>query len=188
MLARSHALNRWRQKSQGRVHSWLISHRNDVFSAQRLHGCRMPQARVFLRLEISCTTAEFGQKLLVGLMETDNLKFATGSAGIAVCIDPETGAVEDLHNGSGVIGYVKSAPMQPERDVRLALEAWFYGQVLISRVWVGEESVLHPALLLDPGGELAAIAGGEITDGPTPRFNSTELTLLPIGTAMPIHG
>jgi hypothetical protein len=188
MLARSHALNRWQQQSQPGARSLLLSHGNDVYSVQRLHGCRMPQARVFLRLEICCQTAEFGQKLVLGLLETENLKFATGSAGIAICIDPETGAVEDLHNGSGVIGYVTSAPMQPESEVRLALEAWFYGQVLISRVWVGEQTVLHPALLLDPGQNLFAIAGGEITDGPAPRFQSTELTLLPIGTSMPMHG
>lgn len=167
--------------------SLVLSYGTDLFAAQRIHQCQVPQTPTFLRLQMICTTAEFGQKLMLGLLETDGLAIGENS-GIAVSIDPETGSVEDLRNDSGVIGYLPAVPMGPNVEVGLALEAWFYGSVVIPRLWVGEESILHPALLFDSGPRLTAIAGGELTDGVLPHFDPTELQLQSLDAPMPMHG
>jgi hypothetical protein len=168
--------------------SLLLFHGNVLFAAERLHDCRMPSGAAILRLEVRCVTVEYGQKLFFGLLEVDGLSMKAGSAGLAVSVDPETGTVEDLHNDSGVIGYVASAPMQPGTEVRLAMSAWFYGRVVIPQLWVGAENVLHPALLMETDGRLSALAGGEITSGNSPRFDHAELTIETVGRSMPMHG
>lgn len=179
--------SRWERLRQP-AQSFLLAHHEDLFLARRLHECGMPGGANRLVMEVRCVTAEPGQKLMIGVLETENLALTPGCAGVAVAIDPETGAIEDLHNNEGIIGYVTSAPMEAGVAVRLMIEAIFYDRVVIPRIWVGGECVLHPAFLIDPGRRLTGLAGGDVTNGAAPLFEGSSMRLEPVDGPLPMHG
>ena len=188
MVDRTLAQARWQSKAGANSRTLLFSHGTDLFAARRLHECALPLEPSHLKLETVGMTADFGQKIFIGLVEVDHTTGLPGKRGIGLSIDPETGMVEDLHNGTGVIGYVTTLPQEPSCRVELVLEAWIYGRTVIPRLWVGQESVVHPALLLEAGLPMTALAGGEINNGTLPRFDQSHLTLLPLKANMMAHG
>jgi hypothetical protein len=187
-VARTLPQVRWQTRSRIASRSILFSQQGDLFAAYRLHEFQVPAEAVHLRLSARGVTTDFGQKLFLGLLETDPVFGTCGGRGLGVSIDPETGIVEDIHNGAGVLGYLSGAPQEPNREISLVLEAWIYGRTFIPRIWLGQETLHHPAMLLDPARTLAALAGGEINHGALPRFDHTELTLRPLGDVMVANG
>jgi hypothetical protein len=187
-VARTLSQARWQTRSRLSGQSVLFSQQGELFAAYRLHEFQSPVGAVHMRLSIRGVSTDFGQKLFIGLLESDPVLGTCGGRGLGVSIDPETGIVEDVHNGGGVLGYLVGAPQEPAREISLVLEAWLYGRVVIPRIWLGAESLVHPAMLLDPGRTLAALAGGEINHGALPRFDHTELTLRPLDQMMVAHG
>ena len=187
-IARTLSAARW-QSGFGRPgNTVLFSHEGELFAANHLHEFQVPQGPVHLRLLIQGTTTEYGQKLFVGLLEHNPKTGACGGRGFGISLDPETGRVEDLHNGGGVVGYAGSVPQDPGRPVSLVLETWLYGRTCIPRLTINRETLALPAVLLEPGFTMAALTGGEISRGSLPRVDHTELSLLPLTTAMIAHG
>jgi hypothetical protein len=138
-----------------------------------------------VRFETVALTANYGQRLFIALLEQETLAMLPGSPGVGVAIDPETGAVEDLVNGGGVIGYVTTAPQDPAQRVKIVVEAQIYGKVMIPRLWVGSESVIHPAILLECGPQLAAFGGSEIMNGNAAEYEDVQMVVTPVAAGAP---
>ncbi len=164
--------------------SLLYSHDRDLYSVQRLPVDPALADHCHLVLTVECQTVEYGQKLFIGLLEEGHHSFGPESHGLGVSIDPETGAVEDLVNGAGVIGYVESFPFEPGARVTLGFEIYVYGRTVIPRLRVGEEVLVHPALLIDPGIHLSALAGGDITNGNGLAFENACFVATPLAGAV----
>lgn len=166
----------------------LFSRHGTIFAACRAHACQLPAVTTHLEFHAQGQTTEYGQRLFVGLMTLDPLTNHVTGPGLGVSIDPETGAVEDLLDDNGVVGYLYGAPQENSAEISLGLEAWIYGRTFIPRLRLGSEVLVLPALLVEPRQTMIMLMGGELGAGAMPRIDYSELTLRPLHNETMAHG
>jgi hypothetical protein len=161
------------------MNSMIFCHEGDLFAVKPLARHGVDGGSLFVRFEAEVQTSELGQRLFLALLEQETLSMAPGSPGAGITIDPETGSVEDVINGSGVIGYVTTAPFPAHERQTIVIEAHIYDKVMIPRFWVGSESVLHPAILIEQSSQISAFGGSEIMNGSAAIYYPRHIAVVP---------
>jgi hypothetical protein len=170
------------------MNSIIFCHEGDLFAVKPLSRQAAFGESYLVRLQTTIKSEDFGQRLFLGLLEQESLTVIdSGSPGVGLSLDPETGAVEDLINDSGVIGYLSTLPQEPNQEIIVTLEAHVYGRVMIPKLMVGQDVVLHPAILLNNGPEWSAFGGSEIMNGTAAEFSQSTLQLVRVRRQLPTH-
>lgn len=183
-LAEAH----WQAVPNAPSQARLFSRQGAIFAVSRVHECQLPLVTTHLEFHAQGRTTEYGQRLFVGLMTLEPLTNHVTGPGLGVSIDPETGAVEDLLDDNGVVGYMQCAPQENDAEIALGLEAWIYGSTFIPRLRMGSETLVLPALLVEPRQTMVMLIGGELGTGALPRIDYSELTLRPLSNETMAHG
>ncbi|CAN5392863.1 hypothetical protein BH23VER1_BH23VER1_07390 [soil metagenome] len=129
-----------------------------------------------VRFEVTCRFLTGGQKLFIGLLDAEVALHAEKGHGFGVTIDTEDGTVEDMVNDLGVIDYV-ATPLRPEEPVHLAVEMEKQNRVIIPKIIVNGEALLHPALYLEGAGTIGAFVGTTVLWGGSATFDETSMTV-----------
>jgi hypothetical protein len=176
------------RRSARRVHptkSMIYSAENNLYAVNRVDSALLPNHRSTMIFDCDLHQGMRRQKVFVGLMETDSLAIASRSPGIGISMDLQTGLVTDVVNGQGILGYLEDAPVEFEGPLHLRVEVDIIGRVLLPRILVGDDVILHPALYLDVLEGLSALVGTSLHPPCDARFeNATLRTRAPDGGAV----
>ena len=169
--------DRWKENRAKSSKAMIYSAENNLYAVRRVDTTAVPDHRTTLVFEGDLHHGERSQKLFIGLMETDSLGVASRSPGIGVAIDLGTGLVTDLVNDQGVLGYLENPPGESEGPLHVRVEVETIGRVLLPRILVGDDVILHPALYLDAQEGLSALVGTSVHPPGDARFENAVLRI-----------
>lgn len=172
---RQFLLDHWSAKRANRSQNMIYSAENQLFAVRRVDTAPMPDRRTTLVFECELHHGVRDQKVFLGLMETDSVGISANSPGIGVAVDLQSGLVTDVVNDQGVIGYLENPPGDAGVPVAVRLEVELIGHVVLPRIIVGGDVILHPALYLDAQGGLSALLGTSVYPFGDARFEKARL-------------
>jgi len=172
---RQFLLDHWSAKRANRTQSMIYSAENNLFAVRRVDTAAVTEQRTTLIFECDLHQGVRDQKVFLGLMETENLGIGSNSPGIGVAVDLQTGLVTDVVNDQGVIGYLENPPGDAGEPVHVRMEVELIGRVVLPRIQVGDDEILHPALYLDTHGGLSALVGTSVYPLGDARFENARL-------------
>lgn len=123
-----------------------------------------------LKYSVQITPQSLTNRVVVALLDQRQQR------GMAVAIYPATGEVCDVTNGGGVIGYLKDAPLNPQRPINCELNIFRFGKNFVCNAVIGGETFLYPAFSYSENAPMAAMVGKEIHNGDS-QFNWNHLTI-----------
>ena len=153
----------------------IYSAENSLYAVRQVDTAAMPDHRSTLVFECDLLHGERDQKVFLGLMEPEALGSGARCPGIGVAVDMRTGLVTDVVNDQGVLGYLETAPVETDGPLHVRIEVEMIGRVLLPRIFVGADVILHPSLYLDSGGTLSAMVGTSVHPLGDARFENTRL-------------
>ena len=152
--------------------SLLYSGDNELFSVGRLGQIEIPNHEGILNYSTECTCPGACRKIFLGLTVPRE------SSGIAIAIDTDTGAVIDLINDLGIIGFFDNVPMSATETLKIGLEVDLLGSVTIPTIVVNEERMLHPALNLSHANMVLGLGGVALKNAsPHTSFRNAKLAM-----------
>ena len=172
---RQFLLDRWAEKRAQPSKAMIYSAEENLYAVRRVDTTAVPENRTTLVFEGDLHHGQRSQKLFLGLMETDSVGITSRSPGIGVAIDLQTGLVTDLVNDQGVLGYLENPPSESEGPLHVRVEVETIGRVLLPRIIVGDDVILHPALYLDAQEGLSALVGTSVHPPGDARFENAVL-------------
>ncbi len=172
---RQFLLDQWSAKRRYRSKSMIYSAENQLFAVRRVDTAPLPEKRTTLVFECELHHGVRDQKVFLGLMETEQVGVSSNSPGIGIAVDLQSGLVTDVVNDQGVIGYLENPPGDAGAPVPVRLEVELIGHVVLPRIFVGEDVIVHPALYLDGEGGLSALLGTSVYPFGDARFENARL-------------
>lgn len=142
-----------------------------AYGITRLDGVRVTECHAEVRFTVELRWDQPGQSLLCGLISSDHTK------GVAVVLEPASGAVVDALNGAGPLGYLLGGPALPGRPVRIEVRLQRFGKNCICSVIAGAGLVNCPAFLSAGEEVFHAVVGSDVGSGSSVRFRHAVLTL-----------
>jgi hypothetical protein len=164
-----------RRATSSKAKSMIYSAENNLYAVRRVDSAALPDQRSTIVFECDLHQGVRSQKVFLGLMETDSIGIVSRSPGIGIAIDLQTGLVTDVVNNQGVIGYLEEAPTEAGGPLHVRIEVELIGRVLLPRILVGNDVILHPALYLDAQEGLSALVGTSVHPPGDARFENTLL-------------
>lgn len=143
-----------------------------AYGIATLDAFRLPEGQAEVRFSVELRWDQKGQSLLCGLVTPDHAR------GVAVVLDPSSGAVVDALNGAGPLGYLLSGPIVPGRPVRVEIRLQRFGRNCICSVSAGAGVVGYPAFLLSGEEAFHAVVGGDVECSSSVHFRNAILTVL----------
>lgn len=162
LYTRQFLLERWKARRTNPFRSMIYSAANNLYAVHRVDTATLPVERSTMIFECDLYQGVRSQKVFLGLMETEAVGIASRSPGIGISIDLQTGLVTDLVNDQGILGYLEEAPNDAEGVLHVRIEVDMAGHVVLPRIMVGDDVILHPALYLDAQGQLSALVGNSV--------------------------
>lgn len=162
LYTRQYLLGRWAAKRANRSDNMIYSAENNLYAVNRVDTAAVPEQRTTLVFECDLNHGVRDQKVFLGLMGTENLGIGANSPGIGVAVDLQSGLVTDVVNDQGVLGYLENPPGDAGEPVHVKVEVELIGRVVLPRIVVGADVILHPALFLDMHGGLSALLGTSV--------------------------
>jgi hypothetical protein len=147
----------------------------NVFTVSKVDSAAPPNYKGDVRFEVDVTLGAEGQLIFVGLLETAALSIRENSPGIGISLDPCTGAITDVVNDQGIIGYLEDEDLHPGRQLTVAIEIEVLNEVCIPRITISGEQFLHPALLMGHPGQLTALVGSAVMGSSRALFGRSQL-------------
>ena len=172
---RQFLMDRWTEKRSNPSKSMIYSAENNLYNVRRVDTAAMPRDRSTLVFECDLHHGERSQKVFLGLMETESVGISSRSPGIGIAVDLQTGLITDVVNDQGVLGYLENAPTETDGPVHVCIEVEMIGRVVLPKITVGDDVILHPALYLDAQEGLSALVGTSMTPLGDARFENTVL-------------
>ncbi len=172
---RQFLLDRWNEKRATHPKSMIYSAENNLYNVRRVDTAAVPHERSTLVFECDLHQGVRSQKVFLGLMETDSVGIAARSPGIGIAVDLQTGLITDVVNDQGVLGYLENAPAETEGPLHVTIEVEMIGRVVLPKIIVGGDVILHPALYLDAQDGLSALVGTSVHPPGDTRFENTVL-------------
>ena len=74
-----------------------------------------------------------------------------------------------------MLGNLENAPHETDGPVHVCIEVEMIGRVVLPKITVGDDVILHPALYLDAQEGLSALVGTSMTPLGDARFENTVL-------------
>ena len=175
LFTRKYLLDRWAERRANTSKAMIYSAENNLYVVRRVDTAAVPASRSTMVFECDLHPGVRSQKVFLGLMETDSAGIVPHSPGIGVAVDMLTGLVTDLVNDQGVVGYLENPPGDAEGPVHVRIEVEMIGRVVLPRIIVGDEVMLHPALYLDAREGLSALVGTSVHPAGDARFDNERL-------------
>ena len=175
LYTRTYLLDRWAARRANQTQAMIYSAENNLYDVRRVDTTALPASRSTVIFECDLLPGVRSQKVFLGLMETDSAGIVPHSPGIGVSVDMLTGLVTDLVNDQGVLGYLENPPGDAEGAVPVRIEVEMIGRVVLPRITVGRDVILHPALYLDAQEGLSALVGTSVHPYGDARFANERL-------------
>ncbi len=147
----------------------------NIFTVSKVDSAEPPSNKGDVRFQVEVTLGSEGQHIFVGLLETSALSIRDNSPGIGISLDPCTGAIMDVVNDQGIIGYLEDEDLHPGRQLQIEIEIEVLNEVCIPRLTISGEKFLHPALLLGHPSSLTALVGCAVTGTERAVFGRSQL-------------
>jgi hypothetical protein len=147
----------------------------NVFTVSKVDSTAPPSHKGDVRFEVEVTLGAEGQQIFVGLLETSALAIRDNSPGIGISLDPCTGAITDVVNDQGIIGYLEDEELHPGRQLTVEIEVEVLNEVCIPRITISGEQFLHPALLMGHPSKLTALVGSAVLGTSRALFGRSQL-------------
>ena len=147
----------------------------NIFTVSRVDSTEPPSYKGDVRFQVDVTLGAEGQQIFVGLLETSSLSVRDNSPGIGISLDPCTGAITDVVNDQGIIGYLEDEDLHPGRQLSVEIEVEVLNEVCIPRITISGETFLHPALLLGHPSKLTALVGSAVMGNERAMFGRSQL-------------
>lgn len=149
------------------------SHLPDAYGINIVDAARVMEFNAEIGFQVELRHDQIRQSLLCGLVNPEFTK------GIAIAIDPGSGAIVDALNGAGPLGYLTCTPLLPQRPIRCELRIQKFGKNHICSVFVEGESIMYPAFVT--GSELVfnAIVGSDVPGGSSVSYRNPLLNVGP---------
>jgi len=135
-----------------------------AYGIELIDAVRMGQFHSEVVFQVELRRDHLLQSLLCGLLNPSY------TAGIGVAIDPVTGAVMDLVNEAGVIGYMSRSCLSTDEPFSVKLRLQRFGRNLISTVEIDDDSFMIPAFLGGHQEIFQAMVGSNIESGATVSY------------------
>ncbi|MFT5465794.1 MAG: hypothetical protein ACI8UO_000890 [Verrucomicrobiales bacterium] len=143
----------------------------EAFGITIVDASRVTEFNSEVSFDVELRHDQIRQQLLCGLVSPDYTK------GLAIAIDPSTGAVIDALNGAGTLGYLNSAPLLPHRPLTCQLRIQKFGKNHICSVSIKGESIMYPAFLSDKRLSFNAIVGSDVPSGSKTAYRNPSLSM-----------
>lgn len=143
----------------------------EAFGITIVDATRVTEFNSEVVFDVELRHDQIRQQLLCGLVSPDYTK------GLAIAIDPGSGAVIDALNGAGALGYLNSAPLLPHRPLECRLRIQKFGKNHICSVAIQGESIMYPAFLSDRCLAYNAIVGSDVPSGSKTAYRNPSLSL-----------
>ncbi len=131
----------------------------EAFGINIVDAARVTDFNLEIDFKVELRHDQLRQSLLCGLVNPDFTK------GIAISIDPGSGAIVDALNGAGALGYLTMTPILPSRPIHCELRIQKFGKNHICTVFVEGESVMYPAFVSGKDLVFNAIVGSDVPSG-----------------------
>ncbi len=171
---RQFLMDRWKEKKELSARAMIYSTDNQLFSVDRVDSTALPTGWATIAFECDLHQGAESHKVFLGLMETESAG-VTRSPGIGVSVDLQTGLVVDVVNDMGVLGYLEDAPTEADGPLHVKVEVETIGHVMIPRIIIGNDVILHPALYLEAHERLSALVGTSLNPLGDTRFENKVL-------------
>lgn len=142
----------------------------EQFSVQAVDEVRFSGTNEEIKYSVEITAQSITNRVVVALMDQTQQK------GMAIAIYPATGEVCDVTNGGGVIGYLKDAPLSPNKAISCELSIYRFGKNFVCNAVIDGETFLYPAFSCDGNAPMAALVGKECHNGDS-RLNWNRLNI-----------
>jgi hypothetical protein len=146
-----------------------------VYTVSKVDSAKPPTTRGNVCFDVDVTLGAEGQRIFIGLLETAALGLRQNSPGIGISIDPTTGAIVDVVNDQGVIGFLEEEELHPGRTLPVRVEVEILNQVCLPKLTICGESFLHPALFLGSPSRFSALVGSAVVPQGRARFEGGAL-------------
>lgn len=143
----------------------------EAFGITIVDAARAAEFNAEICFDVELRHEQLRQQLLCGLVSPNYTK------GMAIAIDPATGAIVDALNGAGVLGYLNSAPLLPHHPLRVQLRIQKFGKNHICSVSIQGESIMYPAYLSDTTLAYNAIVGSDVPSGSKVAYRNPALSV-----------
>lgn len=154
-------------KTANSIHRFLP----DAYGINILEEARVAAFTAEIDFQVELRQDQPRQSLLCGLV---NPEF---SKGIAIAIDPGSGAIIDALNGMGPLGYLTATPILPTRPLRCELRIQKFGKNHICTVFVEGESIMYPAFVSGTDLVFNAVVGSDVPSGTTASYREPVLSV-----------
>lgn len=142
-----------------------------AYGIATLDAVRLSECQANLRFTVELRWDQPGQTLLCGLITPDHTR------GVAVVLDPASGAIIDALNGAGPLGFLLGAPLLPGKPVRVEIRLLRFGKNCICSVAAGAGVVSYPAFLSTGEEVFHAVAGSDVGSGSSVHFRNAVLSV-----------
>ncbi len=143
----------------------------DAYGINLVDSARVNEFNAEIDFKVELRHDQLRQSLLCGLMNPDFTK------GIAIAIDPSSGAIIDALNGAGALGYLTCTPMLPGSPIRCELRIQKFGKNHICSVFVENESIMYPAFVSGTDLNFNAVVGSDVSSGSTVSYRDPVLNV-----------
>lgn len=143
-----------------------------AYGIELIDAVRMNHLHTEVMFQVELRRDHLRQSLLCGLLNPSY------TSGIGVAIDPVTGAVMDLVNEAGVIGYMSRSCLSTDEPISIELRLQRFGRNLISSVVIDDDSFMYPAFLAGHQEIFQAMVGSDIDSGATVSYRRPVLRTL----------
>lgn len=129
---------------------------SDAYGIEILDAARLSEFNANLSFQVELRYDQMRQTLMCGLINSSYTK------GIAIAMDPSSGAIVDVLNGAGVLGYITTTPIYPNQPIQFELKIQKFGKNHICSVVIEGESIMYPAFIAGPQDAFNAVVGSDV--------------------------
>lgn len=142
-----------------------------AFHVAALKSSWLEERNALLEFQVELRYERFNQVLLFGLVNSNH------SQGIAIAVDPTSGAVTDAINGMGVLGHIPALPYGSGHCYCCSLRIHKFGNNYICAVFIDGDSIMYPAFASDCMHEFNGMVGTDINSGPEVTYRQPQIAL-----------
>jgi hypothetical protein len=140
-----------------------------AYGIELIDAIRLSEFQPEARFSVELRRDHLRQSLLCGLLDP------TYRTGIAVSVDPVTGAVMDLAQDGGVLGYMRRSCLGFSEPVRVELRLQRFGRNVLTSVFIDGDSFFYPSFVSESHEVFQALVGSDVDSGAAVSYRHASL-------------